>query len=200
MRTIAQAQADQIIANHEVWLSSGGLAGERGDLSYCHLSDLNLTRKNLSQMQMYSSKFENCDFSQSILNYGDLTQSSFNGSTLIDCKLANVQAKNASFQNADLSHSILDDGIFNAANFRYANLQETFFWNTNVSYADFTEADLLGADLRGANFSMARLVLTNLTEVALDLTTNFRGIDLAGATLNGVHPLFLIRSMVLSEV
>jgi uncharacterized protein YjbI with pentapeptide repeats len=95
------------------------------------------TGKNIQGENLARGKFNNYNFSCSLLNGADLSNSDFKG---------------ANFQKAEM---------------RGVNLTNAQLYGADLSFADLSGADLRRADLRGATLSGANLSGTKLSEIDL---------------------------------
>ncbi|WP_180560533.1 pentapeptide repeat-containing protein [Arsenophonus endosymbiont of Apis mellifera] len=118
---------------------------------------INLSRRDLSDMQLSHCFNQNIDSTFVNLNGANLTKSK-----LIKAILINIKLNGANLTEADLTN----------ANLFAADLSEADLTNTNLFAADLTEvnlnnAKLFAADLAEANLTNAKLFAADLTQVNL---------------------------------
>ena len=120
-------ELDRVLAAHARWLESGGVAGERANLSGANLSEADLRWADL--------------------RWANLSGANLSGANLIGADLSGADLSGANLSGADLS----------GANLSWANLSGADLSGANLSWADLRGASLSGASLSGANLGGAYL-------------------------------------------
>lgn len=72
-----QKELDKILDNHKLWLSSGGVKGERADLRYADLSYADLSYANLRSADLSSADLRYANLRYADLRSADLDYSAF---------------------------------------------------------------------------------------------------------------------------
>lgn len=135
LQKISDGEFQEVLIQHELWLSSKETLGQRADLSNLNLENIN---------------FENVDLSGAILQ-----STSFRGANLQNTCFSGVKAKNANFSKANLSSAELIYADLEGANFQGADLKSADLRQVNLQNANLQDTNLRGANLRGANLRNA---------------------------------------------
>lgn len=131
LKKISQAELDEILKQHELWLKSGGQNGTCADLSFHDLrqlifpNEVNLEKAVLKGANLQNTNLERANLIQSIL---------------ADADLWNAILVGADFRGADLRR--VD---FRHANLMYADLRMTSLKGANLGGAELSRTDIRGA-------------------------------------------------------
>lgn len=138
------------------------------------------TESYLEDVNMDSSRINDCDFSESQMDYIYWASSKGSRTVARHAQLRHAIANDTNFTRWDFSHSNAEKSIWKRSNlqsslFKSSNLQYANFDGADLSYCNFTGADLSyasfkGANLTGATFSRANLYETDFTGARLNLT------------------------------
>ena len=131
-------ELDRVLAAHARWLESGGVAGERANLSGANLRWADLSEADLRWADLRGANLSEADLSEADLRWADLS-------------------------GADLSGANLS-----WANLRWANLRWANLGGANLSYTNLSGASLSGANLGGASFSGAVPVISGIHRAVFD--------------------------------
>ena len=147
----------EVLEIHKNW-SEDSENGEKADLSYEDLSDVDLSNldlrlANLEGTILSYAKLKNVDLSYANLSYANLIN-------------ANLRGTNLSYANLSYANLI-------NTNLRGAYLRGVDLNYANLSYANLRGTDLTGADLTYVILTGANLIGANLTDVKYDNTTAF---------------------------
>ena len=154
----------EILKKHKLWLR-GEEGGERADLSYTDLNDVDLKGADLRYANLRC-----VDLRYANLRYANLSDTDLRKAGLSDTDLINAGLRDANLRNANLR----------CANLRNVNLRNTDLRNTDLRCVNLNDADLRGADLRDTRLINANLSGADLRDV------NLRDADLRGTDLIGI--------------
>ena len=161
------------------------------DYSGENLSKINLTKVDLHGRNFVNSDLSGADLSYSNLNSSDLSRANLRGTILCDADL----------READLTDTDLSNANLSGADLSGANLRGAILCNADLSEADLSDTDLCNANLNGvnlheANLSNSKLIKASLVESKLTCTclfksnlmmTNLTGADLTDAKLKATN-------------
>lgn len=176
--------------------------------AYNSCANADLSRIDLSNMNLTGINFAGADLSYSnlvgaTLNGNSFSQANLKGANLRKAVVTNTNFSGANLKGANLSLTDLRGAIFvsaqrsiSRANLSGANLSRAKLMKTDLNGVHLTRANLTRANLRGANLTRAQLVRANLTRTQLASVTayranfnhalfkhaNLRGARLAGST------------------
>ncbi|WAX23373.1 putative pentapeptide repeat protein [Staphylococcus phage vB_SauM_VL10] len=136
MKTITKEELNKILEEHKLWLDSNEEKGNRADLSFTILRNVNLV---------------DADLRRAILVEADLRRANLRRATLEEADLRDAIFVEANLRKADLSH----------ANLRYADLR-----HADLSGADLSATDLRLSDLRFSYLKDTDLVGANLNQAS----------------------------------
>ena len=142
-----QEQLNKILELHKKWMQDEN-EGERADLRYTDLSDLDLSDANLSYADLRYANLSNLDLNGVNLRYANLSD--------------------ANLKYANLSCANLISANLRCANLVYVNLSGAKLSGVNLSYANLRYAELSGADLTYVN----TLLLQGMTVIECQLNTS----------------------------
>lgn len=150
-------------------------SGQR-DFSLIVLSEVNLSRANLSK----------ANFSGAILSLTNLS-----GANLSEANLSKAKLNVARLSGANLSKANLSGAVLNVANLIRADLSEANLVSTSLIRSELIRVNFNGADLRNSNLSEADLREASLKQSNLEQAdlngANLRGASLVGANLEGAN-------------
>jgi uncharacterized protein YjbI with pentapeptide repeats len=133
---------------------------------------LNLSRSDLSGLDLHGVNFREVD-----LNFAKLSQVNLNQANLINVDMTYADLSSANLRETQLRHAIV----------MYANLDDADASHADLSETVFVEASFTRTNLRRANMSQADLTGSVLTE-ALFLETDISSATFANTTM--YHTVF----------
>jgi uncharacterized protein YjbI with pentapeptide repeats len=166
----------EILAQHMMWMNSGGKGGRRADLLGYDLSGQMLAGANLSAAVLQSATLSKADLSEAGLAMADMSLADLRRAKLIGTDLRGVNMERSTLSGADLS-----DAKFNPVHIQSGT---GHVWRANLRRARLDGANLRNADLRRVNFNEAVLTDADLRGAKLN-EADFTGADLRGARLDG---------------
>jgi uncharacterized protein YjbI with pentapeptide repeats len=144
---------DQLLADHDRFVRSGGAEGRILDLSGFDLRKAtDLTRFSLATLKAQGTVFYGLDLQNVRLQAAHLEGADFRA-----CRLAGADLRGANLTEALLSHADLRDCDFSAILVRDGVALPTKLIQAELRGADLRGANLRGASLRGADLTGARL-------------------------------------------
>jgi uncharacterized protein YjbI with pentapeptide repeats len=81
MKKLSQAELDQILQQHSLWLETGGAQGERADLSHADLSHITLIGADLTRADLTGADLTGANLSRASLWCANLTRAQISAST-----------------------------------------------------------------------------------------------------------------------
>lgn len=154
-RRLTQQEADLICARHDrLWAAKPG--GARAVFSWCDLTGLDLSGRNLSD--------------------ADLT-----GAILADCRLKGARLDHATLYCADLQHADLSDASLKRADLRGACLR-----GCDLTGADMFEADLREGSIAAADAKMGFRMLEHGRRLSEAHGAILTGANLERSRLSGI--------------
>ena len=126
-----QNELNVILEQHKLWLNTGGVDGNKADLSGAYLRGV--------------------DFDGADLSEADLREAYLRGAYLSGAYLIGTDLRGADLIGTDLRGAYLEDAYLEGANLEGANLEGVYLYKANLSNADLENANLIGTDLRLAN-------------------------------------------------
>ena len=130
--------------------------GPGANCSYAHLSEVNLSNRDLQgvnflRADLSFTDFHGADLANADLSHANLTGTNLSGANLTDAKLPNVNGERASFVSAKLSganfYQATLTGSRGGADFSGAHLHGSNFDRANATGANFSKAHLQGSGL-----------------------------------------------------
>jgi uncharacterized protein YjbI with pentapeptide repeats len=176
-----RAEIDAALAQHHIWVASGGEEGTQMRFISCDLSRLYAVGRDLRRAVFLDCCLDGAIISMSHIDDVDFSGSSFKGASITAC-----YARNASFSCCLFEKAQLFDNCFYSADFSHARLIEC-----NLSSVDAREAKFCGA-LIDAPIIAPRPDVTpsDVSEVDEDADSpscTFAGADFRGAVFHRVH-------------
>jgi len=157
------------LADHALWVASGGREGCRADLTDADLSGATLAGRDLSRAVLTGANLSGADLSEAVLD----------GARMIRARLVGADLLGASMVEANLTWANLKNARLASAIFRGACLADSDLTGARMRGADFTNADLEGADLRGAELTGTVMNGTDLTGTVFDAPAGDDHVDAA---------------------
>lgn len=175
-------------------LSMADLSGTQ--LIGVNLVGVNLRNGDLKRATLFKAKLSGADLIGVDLDGADLSMADLSSTQLIGADLRKTQLVGATLNGANLFGAILSE----------VDLRETRMCGTNLTSVDLRMANLSGADLSGANLSKANIKglrarfsivdgATLLNECQMDCNTDFSGVGLDSARINGTLKAKLKRNI-----
>lgn len=178
----------------EINLSRANLTGANfrnatlsiANLSGANLSEADLTGAKLNVARMSGTNLSKAKLNGAILNVANLVRANLSGAELMQAALIRAELVRAELSRANLSE----------ANLSGADLREAKLRQVNLSGSNLSEADMRGTNLTSSNLERATLSGTDLSRSELsgaDLTeaelrhANLSRVNLSGANLSGAN-------------
>ena len=158
---LTKDELNDVLADHRLWLDSGGNSGNRAVLAHAALM-----RADLYAARLASVDLQGADLREALLSEADLYEADLRDANLADAVLdwacldfAKLQS--ASLQRADLRWANLEGANLSGCDLRFANLD-----GANLKDARLTEANLYGMSMNNTDMQGAIL-----TRIKLDYET-----------------------------
>ena len=135
-----------ILAEHQIWLRSGGQDGKRADLRKADLHGANLAGVNLTD----------ADLREAILSNANCRETNFLGADMRYADLSNADASMSNLGVARLRHANMSKTQLNGANLRGSDLAGARLCGAAFDEADLSGCNLLSTDLRQTDITGAR--------------------------------------------
>ena len=136
MRTISNKELNEILEKHEKWLNNEE-GGERADLSYTNLQEVDLRGVDLQNAFLCGANLQKANLRKANLQYADLS-----GADLSEANLSGANLQKINLQFVDLSNADLINANLMYANLKFACLQYTQLNCANLHGTGFQYADL----------------------------------------------------------
>ncbi|MGZ6012795.1 MAG: pentapeptide repeat-containing protein, partial [Caulobacteraceae bacterium] len=212
-RRLAQSEVDLICAKHDrLWAARPG--GARAVFSWCDLSGLDLSGRNLADADFTGAILSDCRLKATRLDHATLFCADLQHADLTDASMKRADLRGACLRGADLTgadmfEADLREGAMAAADRQVgyrliepgrrvseaqgailagANLERSRMSGVVAIKADFTDAVLKDAKLVRANLKQATMTGCNLAGADLS-GANLAGADLRNTVLVGVKTM-----------
>ncbi|MBO4812556.1 pentapeptide repeat-containing protein [Candidatus Saccharibacteria bacterium] len=129
--SISNARLNQIIKDHELWLSSSGREGQRADFTGQDLKGVKFPFKNLKMAIFRDADLTGADLYGAILRTADFT-----GAILRYANLGIAKMEWVIIENADLREARLFQTTLNFASLKGSDLRGADFSGASLSYCD----------------------------------------------------------------
>lgn len=149
---MTQAEADERIALHELWLK-GDPRGKRGDFSKKRLYGLDLGNCNLAHARFFRA---------------NLVKTKFSGSNLSSAYMRGVFGWKTDFSGANLTKARLFAAYCPSSNFSGTTLNGANVKLATLSHSSFERASMKDAVLAGSKLCQARLTAKELAGAIVD--------------------------------
>jgi len=178
-----QAELEEILNDHIVWLISGAKVSDTGRANLCGA--------NLRDEDLKTAQLRKANLRGSHLGGADLRNADLRGANLKDTNLIDADLNNADLRGAYLNRKSLEGVDLERFSLMGVSLSGEILVGINLSGADLGGADLrdanlVSADLRGANLNAANLAGTDLRSAQL-MEANLLSTNLSNAKLIGVN-------------
>jgi len=143
------------------------------DFKSSNIARINFSGSNISELAIYDTKFEECNFSGL-----DFSTTRIKSSIeMIECNLSKSSFKAITAEKSDFSYSNLTGVNFSEANFMNSVVNMTSGEGMNFSKSDFNNSEMrlssfVDADFTNCLLYQADLSGSNLTAAMIDDTTN----------------------------
>jgi DNA-binding NarL/FixJ family response regulator len=154
---VAGRDLDAILAEHALWVQTGGTQGKRAQLEGEDLSG-----RTLAEAPLTNANLRRCDLSGS-----DLSKAELHGADLRHAELIGCQMVEANLAVARMRHAHLRGCTLDRANLQGADLAGADLAGSNFDGADLKGANMLGVSLNGADLSGAK----GMTQAQLESAT-----------------------------
>jgi uncharacterized protein YjbI with pentapeptide repeats len=163
-------------------LNLSGASLHNADFETGHLNEVDFSGADLTDMYGENASFVGADFSDAELSGVILTNSLLRSAKFRDTDLRGVDLSECTLAEADFSRANLSGASLWLATFSETNFHEANLADTQLNELDLSNCDFHGADLSGAKLRNTDLSESNLEEA--DLTRNdLRNADLTDARL-----------------
>ena len=81
MKKLSQAELDRVLQQHSLWMQTGGVQGERADLSHTDLSHAALIGADLTRANLTGANLTGANLSRASLWCANLTRAQISAST-----------------------------------------------------------------------------------------------------------------------
>lgn len=142
---VAGRDLDAILAEHALWVQTGGTQGKRAQLEGEDLSGRTLTEAPLT-----NANLRRCDLSGSDLSKAELHGADMRHAELIGCQMVEANLAVARMRHAHLRGCTLDRANLQGADLAGADLAGSIFEGADLKGANMLGVSLNGADLSGA--------------------------------------------------
>ncbi len=190
----AASRQDQISCLNQIFQTfksqHGQLNLSRADLSFLDLRGINLESANLSHAILAGSDLSGANLTQACLRCSNLSDANLTDAILVNANLSKAnlfQARlvGAQLKFADLSGSKLNGidctaAVLDFVNLKRAELYRAVLVNASLIHANMDGASLIRANLSNAKLLYAKLIHANLSDV------NLTGADLSDASFEHV--------------
>lgn len=205
---LSQEEFDKIMEEHDRYRLTKEnvlkpVLGKRATFRGYDLSDINMEKRNLSDVDFSYSDISNLNFFKANLHGADLSNAiadgaNFSYANLFAAKLQNVSAIGANFSHANLSYADAPNADFSrsdfsnsfapyfhavSASFEQANLMNSKFHNCIFEHATFENANAKFSELDESRMSNADFSRANLAQSSL-YGSDFSKANLSEATLH----------------
>jgi uncharacterized protein YjbI with pentapeptide repeats len=201
LRRISQEELQDILEQHEQWLTSDGEKGNRAVFFDVDCSGLNLEgadlrgaffgQSNFSHTNMYEAKLRaaqiqlsnfsetdlrKADFTNSEISFSYFYKSNFSYANMSNIKGMNIRLPEALMYSVKMANALLTQSDFEKAKIHKGDLRGIKFQETNMRETQLTLSDLTGSFLKWVDFSGALLREVKLDEANIS-GSNFEGAD-----------------------
>jgi len=159
------------------------------------LNEVNLQETNLSEADLYEADLLGANLRKADLYKAHLAWATLHGVNLREANLSRADLHKAELGEADLSEADLSEADLQSANLENADLSRAIVRSANLSEAKLRKANLQGAmlinaNLHGANLAGADLSETDLYSANISSEQWEKAKSLRGATMpdGSVHP------------
>ncbi len=168
------------------------------NLTYLDLRNAQLQKANFSDSDLSNGLFQGANLLDANLNNAYLPRTNFTGAMLSNAILNHANISHADLSNARLERASLKNAALNNSNFENANLRLTTLDDANFAHSNLSGIDLTNATLIHVNFTDANLEGANLVESNLE-NSNFTHANLNHASLKSAslkNVMFLNTSLL----
>ena len=182
LKNISQAELDEILKQHHVWLKSDGSKGHRADLSYTDLSGINLRGADLHGADLCGADLQGTDLEGTDLEGADLHGADLTNADLWEAKLQRAELQGANLHGADL---------------RGTDLWGTDLWSTGLqgarlNWVNWHEAEYIRVYVAGLQSSRENAQLTYIPSIDVATTGCWQGTW--QATIDRIHSVYEVNT------
>lgn len=164
---------DSIIAQHDLWLQSGGAEGQQARLDGADLRQADLRNVDLSHAALTGANLERAELAGAILRNTDLRNVNLGYASLVGADLSGANLQHAAAMGADLTDACLIEAILLGIQVDYAQIRNANLTGALARKAQFYRCDMTGskfdrADLRGANLTHANLTSASFADASIE--------------------------------
>ena len=94
-------ELEEILAEHKVWVNTGGIMGKRADLRDSDLSGLSLSKAELGEAKLARANLANMNLSCANLKYANLSRANLQGASLVYANINLAELSGAKLRGAD---------------------------------------------------------------------------------------------------
>lgn len=173
LQTMTQAEVNEYIEQHHVWVMSEGMQGKRADFSNTRLKDI-LIRNTLGEdplklhkLRCKNAELVNVKFHHTELDFADFTGSQLNNIHILNSTMHRMKINNAHIANCQLKHVTGQYVQCKHTAISNSNMAETELDNLQVSHNEWHTCLLLNTHLNHSEIN--NTTFTNLYTPALRL-------------------------------
>jgi Pentapeptide repeats (8 copies) len=153
----SRADLDKILAQHKLWLESGGTSGAQEDLARADLRNARLGGALLAGANLSGAVLYDADLGAANLSGADLSDASLTGARLSEANLNGADLRGAEIADADLRRASLHMTDLSGADLTGTDVSNALVFSVRLSGANLKDTDLRGvylsaSDLKGAIF------------------------------------------------
>ena len=121
MKKMTQAELDQVLQQHALWLQSNGDQGAQADLSHADLFHTSLSYANLTGASLSRADLSGVDLTGANLSRADLSGAGLYHANLTGAQLAGVSLSGVSLSHANLTGTQIsaDTRLHQCSDFRH---------------------------------------------------------------------------------
>lgn len=137
VNTMSQKQVEEIIARHELWVSTNKERGERADFSKQTLIGMDFSNRNLSsaifrESNLSNSNFENADLSEAIFSNTKMSAVNLTNAKMVGTNLHKANLYSATLTKTDFSYSNMY-----GVNLAFTSLEDCILYQSHIEFPLF---------------------------------------------------------------
>ncbi len=145
-----------------------------------NFSNAVLVNAHMAGADVKDARFDNVNFSESVLSYMSFPGCSFAGSNFSGATMDHVELRGADLHGAILEKAILREAILDKANLDQSNLVSSDLRNASLKQITANAAKLRNANLRSAQLQKSTIKAADLRGAQLD-SADLSNVDLSGS-------------------
>lgn len=205
----SEAELNEILNKHELWIQSNGKDGERAKLSQLNFKSFMRTRLdgkpgggvrlqgavlekihiegcNLQGAYFQGANLDYAMIKESVLWHSRIKSAYLRHITINECDMQNAYLQNSNFEGSFLKDIILTSAYCVKTSFIKTKIYSSVFIQSSLKNAKFNKSEITGVDfsrakLIGVNFENAKIDKTSFIESSL-VKSNFRDTLISNTT------------------